>query len=178
MKFRDIQPFTRTPSYQVNVPLTHLQKTIDDFILNDGLNVSPDFQRHHVWDIGKREAFIEFILRGGSSSKTLYFNHPGWRHSHVGEFVIVDGKQRLTSLLMFLNNEIRAFGTYYKDFEDRLDSLTNIIISINDLQTQAEVLQWYLDINSSGVIHTKKEIQKVRNLLKDEKKKLKIQTRK
>ena len=167
MKFRNIPPFTKGSDYHINVPLTHLRETIDDY-LNHGLNLNPDFQRVHVWDMRMREAFVEFILRGGTSAKTLYFNHPGWMHSFDGEFVIVDGKQRLTSLLMFTNNEIPAFGTLYKDFEDQLDILTTVIISINDLKTRAEVLQWYLDINSSGVVHTDEEIEKVKALLQKE----------
>lgn len=40
---------------------------------------------------------------------------------------------------------------------------------MNDLDTQAEVLQWYLDINSGGVVHTEAELDKVRWLLEVEK---------
>ena len=168
MKFRDIEQFTRDANYQVSIPLIYLQKTIDDYILRHELNLNPDFQRHHVWDTGRREAFVEYILRGGTSAKRLYFNHPGWMHSFEGEFVLVDGKQRLTSLLMFLNNEIQVRETFYKDFEDKLSPLTDIIFCVNDLKTRAEVLQWYIDINAGGIVHTDEEIEKVRALLQKE----------
>jgi hypothetical protein len=44
---------------------------------------------------------------------------------------------------------------------------------VNDLKTKAEVLQWYLDINSGGVVHTETELEKVKRLLTKEKRKLK-----
>jgi hypothetical protein len=84
--------------------------------------------------------------------------------------VLVDGLQRLTALIRFLNNEIPIFGNYFKDFEDNpRDSLTMIRFNINDLQTKAEVLQWYLDMNTGGTVHSDEEIQRVKELLEKEK---------
>jgi hypothetical protein len=36
---------------------------------------------------------------------------------------------------------------------------------VNDLRTRKEVLQWYLDLNTGGTIHTSDEIEKVKRLL-------------
>jgi len=41
-------------------------------------------------------------------------------------------------------------------------------INVNDLQTRAEVLQWYIDFNSGGVVHTAEEIARVKALLEKE----------
>ena len=41
-------------------------------------------------------------------------------------------------------------------------------INIATLKTRKEVLQWYLDFNTGGVIHTDKEINKVKDLLRKE----------
>ena len=38
----------------------------------------------------------------------------------------------------------------------------------NDLQTREEVLQWYLELNSTGTPHTKKELDRVKALLNRE----------
>jgi len=37
------------------------------------------------------------------------------------------------------------------------------------LEKAGEVLQWYLDFNSGGVVHTEEELKKVRELLESEK---------
>lgn len=80
-----------------------------------------------------------------------------------GEFVCVDGLQRLSAIIAFLNNEIPAFDILYKDFEG--NTSVSISVRINDLKTRKEVLQWYIDLNTGGTIHTEEEIEKVKKLL-------------
>ena len=36
---------------------------------------------------------------------------------------------------------------------------------VNDLSTYSEVLQWYLDLNSGGTVHTEEELNRVQQLL-------------
>lgn len=38
-------------------------------------------------------------------------------------------------------------------------------INVNDLKTEREVLQWYVDMNAGGTPHTKEEIQKVKDMI-------------
>jgi len=68
--------------------------------------------------------------------------------------------------MRFLNNEIRVFGSFYKEYTDKLDSIRHSVrIHINDLKTRKEVLQWYLEMNSGGIPHAKAELERVRKLL-------------
>ena len=86
--------------------------------------------------------------------------------------VIIDGKQRLTSLIMFLNNEFPVFknlddegiGYYYKEL-DTIHIGCDIIFVINDLQTKEQELIWYLQINRGNVAHTEEELSRVENML-------------
>ena len=64
-----------------------------------------------------------------------------------------------------MNNEIRVFGNYYKEFEDKLPFDVELIFNINNLKTEKEVLQWYIDMNTGGTPHTDKEIERVRQML-------------
>lgn len=41
----------------------------------------------------------------------------------------------------------------------------DIRVNINNLQTRKEVLQWYIEFNSGGTVHTKEEIDRVKELL-------------
>lgn len=168
MKYSEIKQFTKSGSYTANVPWKFLTKSA--FLAESPkLIIDPDYQRGHVWTDDKRIKYIEFILQGGKSSRILYCNCPGWMHSFKGPFELVDGKQRLTSVLKFLNNEIKIFGGYYKDdFEDKLPLSADFIFNVNDLKTRKEVLQWYIELNSGGVVHTDEEIEKVKALLKAE----------
>ncbi len=176
MKFSDIKPLIQNPSHGPLICWPDLLFWAEREIEKMNLNLDPDFQRIHVWDEEKSRKYVEYKLRGGDFASTLYFNHPYPKkviRGKYNEYVIVDGKQRLTAAMMFLRNELTAFGHYYNEYEDkdflRLRGVYFRII-INDLKTRAEVLRWYLDINTGGVVHSPEEIEKVKKLLAQEEK--------
>ena len=168
-KFKDIPMFTSIGHYKVDIPLNYLSQTIKDYQQEFNLQLNPLFQRGHVWTEKQQIAYVEFFLRGGKTNRIVYFNNPSWHHKAITEyndFVCVDGLQRITALLRFVNNEIPAFNSYYKEYTDR-PNMTNhyLSININDLQTEKEVLQWYIELNTGGTPHTEQEIEKVRKML-------------
>lgn len=169
VRFKDIPKFTRDGNYSVDVDLRRIPQWIEQEKDEANLNMLPEFQRGHVWSRDQQIAFIEFMLRGGKVNP-IYFNCPSWRFKVpdglYDEYVCVDGLQRITAICAFIHNEITAFGSYFKDFEDPkfLNNIT-IKININDLKTEKEVLQWYLDINTGGTPHTELELSKVKHLL-------------
>jgi hypothetical protein len=165
----DIPHFTRTANYHIDVSIAYFKETFDNYFTEYHLDLDPDFQRAHVWDEAKQVKFIEYLLRGGMSGLDLYFNCPEWGNCDDPHLVCVDGKQRITAILRFLNNEYPIFGKHYaKDCDRSCFRMLGVKIHINNLQTRAEVLNWYLDLNDGGVAHTSKEIQKVRDLLEKE----------
>lgn len=58
------------------------------------------------------------------------------------------------------------FGSYFSEYEDRIN-ITDaaMYLNVNDLKTEREVLQWYVDMNAGGTPHTKEEIQKVKDMI-------------
>lgn len=167
VKFMDI-PRMSYASYQVNVSWNFLEKQLASYEEGWGLELNPDFQRGHVWTDEQRSAYCEWILRGGRSGKDIFFNCPGWSGGPgKGNMVCVDGLQRITAVRMFLRDEISVFGgSVRSDFEDSPGMLiADFIFHVNDLPTRAEVLQWYIDLNSGGTVHKPAEIENVRELL-------------
>jgi hypothetical protein len=171
MRFKDIPRFTRSPSYIVNSSWDRLEKLITEKEVNTlaPLNLNPDFQRGHVWDEIHQIKYVEYKLRGGQGSNMLLFNCPGWMDDFRGPYVLVDGKQRIEAVRKFLRNELVVFNQYkIFDFEDELGMSPDFLWCINNLETRKEVLQWYLEINTGGVVHTEEELNKVRILLEKE----------
>lgn len=170
MRFKDIPRFTGRGHYSVSVPWAYLPERIHREQTELGLELCPDFQRGHVWTEAQQQAYIEFCLRGGQSARTLYFNHPGWMKSFQGEYVLVDGLQRLTAVLRFLENKLSIFsGMRYGDFEDKLDVVDDTFtFNINSLKTRKEVLTWYLEMNEGGVVHTQEELATVHAMMLQE----------
>ena len=154
-KFRDIPQLTREGAYEVNVDLEDVERQIQKF-LQLGLDMNPDFQRGHVWDMEQRVCFMEYLLRGGKQQNIIYFNCPWWQHgsSDGANFVIVDGLQRLTTARMFLADEFPVFGSYFSEYVDIPRSTQGLRFNVNDLPTKRDVVQWYININSNGTPHS------------------------
>ena len=173
MKFKDIPRMTRAGNWQADFDLVGLIRFIDEHIKEEGLQLCPDFQRGHVWTEEQQIKWLEFFFRGGNTSRVVYFNKPDWYGGEVideyNDFVCVDGLQRLTAIRRFVNNEIPIFGVYFGEFEDKPSVVRDCIsVNINNLKSKAEVLQWYIDMNTGGTPHSDKEIERVKELLDKE----------
>lgn len=72
---------------------------------------------------------------------------------------------------MFMSDELPCFGRTLSGFTGRLHLryYAGIKWRVFELQTRAEVLQYYLDMNAGGTPHTEAEIKRVRRLLEKEK---------
>lgn len=61
--------------------------------------------------------------------------------------------------------EIYLDGYTYED-KLRLANDATMILNVNDLKSEKEVLQWYVDMNAGGTPHTSKEIERVKEMMK------------
>lgn len=178
MEWSEIPRFSSWGKYTCDVTLNDLESNLKVYINEYGLDLNPDFQRSHVWTEKKRIEYVEYILKGGRNSRHIIFNHPNWMSTFEGDMQLVDGKQRLESTRMFLNNELPVFnGIYRRDFTNngkqikRFSSEIFFTFYINNLPTRVELLQFYLDLNTGGVVHSDEEIERVKQLLVKEQKK-------
>jgi len=171
LNFQTIPQLTRMANYRTTVDWRYLEEHIDHWKeRGDGtiaeLDLEPDFQRLHVWTPEQQTKYVEHILSGGMSGRDLHFNCNGWMNTWKGPFVIVDGKQRLEAARAFIRGEVPIFGGhYFKDIEGRLPHQANFLMCVNDLKTRAEVIKWYLEMNTGGTPHTQDEIAKAQALL-------------
>ena len=171
MNFKDIPQLTPYGSWHADFDLRGFVREIDRMVAEDGLQLNPDFQRGNVWTEAQQIAYVEFILRGGHTARTVYLNNPNWnrrKNDRYTDFVCVDGLQRITSISRFLKNDLPAFGLFYDQFEGAIRILNTMQININDLQTRKEVLQWYVDFNAGGTVHSDAEIARVKALIAEE----------
>jgi len=171
MKITDFRKIPQFPhcSYHINVPWTYLESRIEQDVVACNLNLDPDFQRAHVWTTKQQIEYCEYILRNGTSGKELYFNCAGWMSNYEGPYVIVDGKQRLNAVRRFMSGKIRVFGSFIQEYTNEPDMLTaNFSWNIAALKTRREVLEWYINFNSGGTVHTIEEINRVKDLLEKE----------
>ncbi len=164
MNFKDIELYPHA-RWEVDVELRDLADHVDRWTHKYGLTLEPDFQRAHVWTEAQQIAFVEHILRGGEVGKTIIINAPGWNAGTSKVAEVVDGKQRLTALIRFINNEIKVFGHLYQEFTGRPRCFISIKWRVVELDREG-VLKLYLSLNGGGTPHTAEELAKVRSLLR------------
>ena len=173
-KFENIDKFPHC-NYKIDVALDFLLDHLGFWERDFVLELNPDFQRGHVWTERQQVEYVEYILmkpqKGPSTS--LIFNCTNWdNYSNILEENViqcVDGLQRITALTGFLKNEIPAYGSLLKDYEDqRYIKSVYIQFYVNSLPTKADVLKYYIKLNSGGTVHTSEEIERVKELLRKE----------
>jgi hypothetical protein len=87
-----------------------------DLNRNSQLDLNPPYQRKSVWTSKDRQFFLDTIFRDYPSP--AIFLHKTIAADGSSTYHVVDGKQRLETILLFVNNKIRI----PKDFGDiRLD---------------------------------------------------------
>jgi hypothetical protein len=89
---------------------------IKELFDNKKLHLNPEYQRDVVWSIDKMMSLIESIIHG-------YYYPPIILNLTNGNYNCIDGKQRITSILKFLNNEIyyslNDKEIYFNDFDEQ-----------------------------------------------------------
>lgn len=168
-KIKDI-PQLYKANYRISVSISFLQEQLKQYEEGQAqfgykFELVPEFQRGHVWTQEQQTKYVEWLLRGGESGREIYFNHPGWQGSYIGDMVCVDGLQRLTACLLFMENKIPAFGYYVSEYTDRQWLNGNCLyFNIASLQPK-QCVEWYLQMNFTGTPHTEEELKRVQRIL-------------
>jgi hypothetical protein len=93
------------------------ERSIDQLLLSFGnrqINLTPGFQRRSVWSLTDRRRLIQSVIEGYPLPSIFLY-----QRDHDGKLIydVIDGKQRLETLLMFMGQ-----GRFKRDrFDVRLD---------------------------------------------------------
>lgn len=152
-----------------------------NYLNDEKINLSPAFQRGHVWPVGTRRKLIANIVQGRPIPAIfLYKEASGSKYSYN----ILDGKQRIESLILFVGSKHPDFGIsnwsrYFfpdklrkqvdfwvqlpsgkKSFREldeevvrdlREYAIPTIEINLTDESHLDEIINLFVDINQQGV---------------------------
>ncbi len=122
------------------------------FGLNGGLTIQPEYQRHYIYNDGKKDvAVIESLLRSYPLG-LLYFNR-----TPSGQLEVLDGQQRITSFGRFVTSrfaiKVDGMEQYFTglaaDLQERILNAPLLIYVCEG--TESEIKEWFKTINISGV---------------------------
>jgi Protein of unknown function DUF262 len=123
------------------------------FGLSGTLTIQPEYQRNYIYADGKRDVkVIESILKGYPLG-LIYFNKV-----KDGEFEVLDGQQRITSIGRFVTNKFaikdengmeQYFSGIAKDKQEKILETELLIYECEG--TESEIKEWFKTINIAGV---------------------------
>lgn len=148
----------------VDIGLTHLHAGIETF----QVDFDPPYQRGHVWTDAQRVAFMGHFLTGGPVQPVIW-NETGGSSALSSHYEILDGKQRLTTILRWVENEIPAdIGdgvlVYRRDTDEVFRLGLMVRVNFTKL-SPVETIEYYLRLNSGGTPHSTEALDKARALL-------------
>jgi uncharacterized protein DUF262 len=86
-----------------------------------GLDVDPPYQRGHVWGATRQRNLIRSLLLGVPIPSIIIndryaaeFRHEGWSEERCWSHAIIDGKQRITAFLHFLNGNLGVPASWFE----------------------------------------------------------------
>jgi len=127
--------------------------TIFNLIKKEKIDLSPKMQRRDVWDASKKSKLIESILLNIPIPQIILAE----KSENKGQYLIIDGKQRLLSITQFLNtlDHNKDNGPSFKDL--KLKDL-EVLSNLNNLTAKEiflkEDLSGYIDIFENQTLRT------------------------
>ncbi|RKS56175.1 HNH endonuclease [Gillisia mitskevichiae] len=130
------------------------------FGLSGTLTIQPEYQRHYIYDDGKRDvAVIESLLKGYPLG-LIYFNKVS-----DNSFEVLDGQQRITSFGRFVtekfavmdeNGKPMYFSSLAKDKQTKILE-TAMLIYVCEGE-ESEIKEWFKTINIAGIPLNEQEV--------------------
>ncbi|MDA3039957.1 MAG: DUF262 domain-containing protein [Actinomycetota bacterium] len=121
------------------------------FGLSGKLVIQPEFQRHYIYNDGKKDVAVIDSLLKGYPLGLIYFNING------SKLEVLDGQQRITSVGRFItgkfaikvNGKEQTFSSLPKDIQDNLHSSEFLVYECDG--TETEIKEWFRTINIAGI---------------------------
>lgn len=126
-----------------------------DAIARDEVNFNPVYQRGHRWTQTQKEEFMGHLLTGGEVNALIFQRVPD-----EGNAEVLDGKQRATAILEWLEGKVAAKVNGTRVFRrDVTAGLKRVSIRIRYINLPFEQRKtFYVKLNSAGTPHTAEEL--------------------
>ncbi|MDI9240774.1 DUF262 domain-containing protein [Lysobacter sp. LF1] len=104
-------------------------ETLVSQLTRQNIEMSPRFQRRDAWSVTRKSAFIESLVLGLPVPQIVLAEKQGQR----GKYIVLDGKQRLLSLMQFTGNAAGEHNAFrLRGLEARSDLARKTYEQLND----------------------------------------------
>ena len=134
------------------------------FGLDGKLTIQPEYQRHYIYNDGKKDVAVIDSLLKGYPLGLIYFNL-----TPSGQLEVLDGQQRITSFGRFVTDKFAILHngreTYFTGLDDVLKEkiLKSRLVVFVCEGTEPEIKEWFETINIVGVPLNPQELAECRH---------------
>jgi uncharacterized protein with ParB-like and HNH nuclease domain len=138
-------------------------------IIHFGCDLNPPYQREFVWDKQAQEELLDSIFNNVDIGRIVLL-----KNDYTSDILyeVLDGKQRLTTLLMFYNDEITYKGYYYYQLPfNMIHHFNNFSfpyaeVKRNQFKSENEIYEYFIKLNTTGKTVSNQHLEKVKQLIK------------
>jgi hypothetical protein len=155
-----------------DVRLFYNNSTIESLIhyhYHFGIDFNPDYQRGYVWDQKDKELLLDSIFKNIDIGKfvLIHLSNEEW-HKRGFSYEILDGKQRLSTIIEFYENKLAYKGKYYNDLSgiDK-NTFTEHKVSVAEVRETDKkiILKYFLMLNRTGKSMDESHLAEVEKML-------------
>lgn len=155
-----------------DVRLNYYNSIIEELLLKQygfGIDFDPDYQRGYVWDNMDKELLLDSIFKNIDIGKfvLIHLSDVEWIERGFS-YEILDGKQRLSTLIEFYENKLSYKGKYYNDLSKK-DKRTfkNHQVAIAEVKEtdKKTVLKYFLMLNRTGKSMDESHLAEIKKML-------------
>lgn len=154
-----------------DIRINYMQRTISSLFTHAyhfGFELDPVYQRGLVWSLEDKIALIDSIFNNVDIGKFTFIKPDNIMEKNE----VLDGKQRLTTLLEYYEDRFEYKGYKFSDLSIRDQShIEDYTISWGESEnlTEEQKLRYFIKLNTTGKPMDEKHIKKVKNMLEENK---------
>lgn len=136
-----------------------------NFVYAEGVDFEAEYQREYVWSLEDKQCLIQSIFNNVDIGKFTFIDN-----GHMNKKEVLDGKQRLSTLIDFYEERFTYEGKYFSDLSYRdQDHFENYQVSIGETHniTREQKTRYFLILNTTGKVMDKEHLKKVEKLLEE-----------
>jgi hypothetical protein len=171
----DIRPIIKTDASFIkndDIRINYMQTTIRSifsYVYDYGVIFDQEYQRDYVWEEKDKINLIDSIFNNIDIGKFVFV---GLKYVNTESklYEILDGKQRISTILNYYENRFSYKGKYFNELskDDRNHIINyNIQLSILNNLDRKQKLRYFITLNKHGKIMNKTHLDKIEKLLNE-----------
>lgn len=133
-----------------------------------GIDLNPPYQRGNVWSLEDKVSLIDSIMNDIEIGRIVLMRRE-WSDERKYMYELIDGKQRLTTLIEFYEDRFEYKGLKFSQMhpsdQNHFENKQMAVIEAPELNEQ-EILEYFIRVNTSGRPVNPEHLDKVKNMIK------------